>query len=441
MRISVLFIYWIFSTCCLAQNDTIRIFFTDMENTLTFQEVAHSISINSMNEYQFNVNATYSTNFSSISSVRVLVNDPAFSPLDTIFSLNSIQISEGLLQIRIPISFTGQDIEGIEVSGQYKPEVIFGSDELHVEDFEVLSEDEFIILTYSKKINKSSRLIHYKDGEISSEKNIDFPIVSKELIRDYQGKIYLDCETEMFEILLNNISEEIELLVISKDNFNRDISPIKDSLDNQFFISNYQDWYPAFEYYAISTQDSSLRELYKVRDELMMELYRSEYKWMDVRTKLWAWDMERETGIDREIWVGANYFTQSIYYEPLYAPLFLINDTLLIFDFLRDSLFGYHSKNMKLIIQENITFHKEDKKTGWKKWMIQDPITKKVYGLYGKVGYFQLVEVSPRTGEIEKINNLTYRYCEKIKVYDNAIYYVYRPFESPQKKYLYKEKI
>lgn len=36
----------------------------------------------------------------------------------------------------------------------------------------------------------------------------------------------------------------------------------------------------------------------------MMELYRSEFKYVDVRTKLWAMDKEHETGIDKEIWVG-----------------------------------------------------------------------------------------------------------------------------------------
>ena len=60
----------------------------------------------------------------------------------------------------------------------------------------------------------------------------------------------------------------------------------------------------------------------------MMELYTSEYKWMDVRTKLWAKNKEIETGIAAEVWVGANYFTQSLYYEEAYAPMFHRNDSI-----------------------------------------------------------------------------------------------------------------
>ena len=47
---------------------------------------------------------------------------------------------------------------------------------------------------------------------------------------------------------------------------------------------------------------------------------------------MWAYRKEQATGIDKEIWIGANSFTHDILYNPVYAPLFIINDTVLVFD-------------------------------------------------------------------------------------------------------------
>ena len=41
----------------------------------------------------------------------------------------------------------------------------------------------------------------------------------------------------------------------------------------------------------------------------MMEFYRAEYKYVDVRTKLWAHQKQIETGIDKENGDGATVFT------------------------------------------------------------------------------------------------------------------------------------
>jgi hypothetical protein len=45
------------------------------------------------------------------------------------------------------------------------------------------------------------------------------------------------------------------------------------------------------------------------------------------------------------------------------------------------------------------------------------------------------------TGEIEKVHPLYYKYPEKLKVKNGYAYYIYRPFESLQNKYLYREKL
>ena len=173
---------------------------------------------------------------------------------------------------------------------------------------------------------------------------------------------------------------------------------------------------------------------------LMMELYRSEYKWMDVRTKLWAKNKELETGIDAEIYIGANYFTQSIYYQEVYAPMFHRNDSILIFNYPKDVLLVY-SIDGNLMDSIPLYHHYQAKETGWKRNLIQDRMTGSIYTTYEKDGYCYLGLVNIKTGEISEKVKLTFRYVDKIRVHNNYVYYVYRPFESIQKKFLYKEKL
>lgn len=170
----------------------------------------------------------------------------------------------------------------------------------------------------------------------------------------------------------------------------------------------------------------------------MMELYRAEYKYAPQKQKLWAFRQELRTGIDKEIWIGASNFTQSLYYEPLYAPLFINNDTVLIFDHYSDYL-------IKLDLDFNkldsipINYHKSKQKKYWEQPLLKDKEEKKLYGLFLRDGYYYLRPINLNDGSTLISFKLRYKYVENVKVENGYVYYIYRPFESSQKKFLYRE--
>ena len=372
--------------------------------------------------------------------LKLRIMDPSYKRTDTLIMVGDfLRSRKKRLEMTIFITYDGQFVEGVNVSGVYKPQIIFSSDTLHVEDFEVLDDNKLIVLTYPNKLVKGSRLVYLVNNEIVYELEVPSNLVAVELSRDYRGNTYLKVVNGIYHILLD--ARGFTLNNIDQVYFDKYIKPVHDTLDSHVFISNYSEWYPAFEYYGVEVTDTSFQELAKIEDELMMELYRAEYKWADVRTKLWAWDMESETGIDREVWVGANYFTRSIYYEPLYAPIFLRTDSVVVFDFYKDSIFIYDGDTYNTIRTIPIDFHHLSKKSGWEKRMLQDPITSKIYNMYDDAGYFFLKEIILSNGAEDRKMPLNYRYCEKMKIYNGYVYYTYRPFESPQKKYLYREKL
>ena len=344
--------------------------------------------------------------------------------------VDTMIISIDLMPIR------SQQIKEVVVKAPGVPDTVFMSNRLSVADFEIQKDGRLILLVYPKRLNKSSELLLYNGLEV--ENSFAVPGVAEELVRDYRGNAHVVCEENVFGIYVGQ--KKIGISSLEKNYYLKYLAPILDTNHSKMYFSNYSTDYPAFTYFTYDLLDSTYSKIINIQDDLMMELYRSEYKWVDVRTKLWAKNKEYETGIDAEVWVGANYFTQSIYYEELYAPFFHRNDTLFVFDHYKDLLFSF-DKYGNAIDSVAIYYHYNPRSTGWKKQLIQDKITGEIYAVFDKAGYTQLGRINVQNGEIEEKVQLEFRYVDKVAVSNNFAYYVYRPFESIQKKYLYKERL
>jgi hypothetical protein len=316
------------------------------------------------------------------------------------------------------------------------PDTVFMSKRLSVADFEVQKDGRLVLLTYPKQLKKGSELLLYDGVEVINAFSV--PGTAEELVRDYRGNAHVVCSENVYGVHVDK--NTVGISTLDRAYFLKYLAPVLDTNKTKLFFSNFSKDYPAFNYFTYDQLDSTYSKIIHIEDELMMELYRAEYKWVDVRTKLWAKNKELETGVDAEVWVGANYFTQSIYYKELYAPLFHKNDTVYVFDYYKDKLFRFDSKGSP-IDSVAIYHHYQPKATGWEKELIQDRQTGEIYAVYDRAGYTYLGLVDTKTGEITEKVRLEFRYIDKISVNDNFVYYIYRPFESTQKKFLYKERL
>jgi hypothetical protein len=315
-------------------------------------------------------------------------------------------------------------------------DTVFASKSFSVADFELGENGELFLLTYEKNLLKDAQLQCVWNNATLFLHNIPERAVG--LKRDFRGNIHVETQSNMFG--LQKKDTLLQLGSIPKDYFYKYIAPIVDTSLTRQFYSSYIDIYPAFEYGALDQLDSTYKAILHIQDDLMMELYRSEYKWVDVRTKLWAKNLENQTGIDAEIYVGANVFTKSLYYQPVYAPLFVANDTLYIFDYPKDML-RVHTIQGQLLKSIPIFHHYHAKQSGFQKNLQQDRKTGKIYATYEQDGncYIGLIDLT--TGAVVQKVQLSFRYVDKVRIHNNHVYFIYRPFESTQKKFLYKQKI
>lgn len=329
-----------------------------------------------------------------------------------------------------------QTLKGTVVTAPGVPQVVYGSEEFHVADFELMRDGKILLLVYSTQLHKKSELFLYDGSRVLNR--FEVPDRAETLVRDFRGRVHLLCENQVFTVLADG--KNVEVARIPKDYFLAYVAPIVDTNKMQLYFSNFSPIYPAFDYLRLDQLDSAYYKIMKIEDELMMELYLSEYKWVDVRTKMWAREKERESGIEAEVWVGANYFTQSLYYKELYAPLFHRNDSIFVFDHYKNQVVVFNELGLKLD-SIPISYHLNPKQSGWQKMILQDHQSGEIYLVHEKSGYVDLCSFNVSDGRLGKRVRLKHRYVDKIRIDHGQVYYVYRPFESTQKRFLYRVKL
>ena len=341
------------------------------------------------------------------------------------------------LTYNVALIFKSTELPAVTVAAESKPDTVHGTQDYNIADFAFLETDDIALLTYTKNIKKDASIIRLSEQPVVFT---PLPPNPQELYTDYKQRIYAMYEYNV--LALEPKGKYFDTLSLNKQEFDEKIKPIEDSLDQKLLYSDYQWYYPRFNYFLFDRTTEKTEELTTVENKELMELYRSEYKYLTPRKRLEATQMEYETGVDRELYAALmSDFPNSIYYEPLYAPAMMVFDTVMVFDHYSNSLKKFN-KYGDLLNDVPLYYHTlTEDGSKWKNQLIQDVDTREVYGLFMAKGSYYLRKVDVGTGRLVGNFKLTHRYVENIKIRDGWVYYLYRPFGSIQNVYLYKEQI
>jgi hypothetical protein len=316
------------------------------------------------------------------------------------------------------------------------PDTLFGTQEYSISDFAFDSNNQLVLLTYDHNLRRGSALrLLDKDQKVIDKYHITDQSI--ELQTDFRNNIHLITEEGVYLVWVEN--QQLYVYPEEREYYFKNVAPVIDTIAEKVYYSTYSEVYPAFDYWEYDVLDSSNKKVLYIEDTFIMPFYRAEFKYLDQRTKLELHKKQLETGIDKEIWAGALFFTQTLYYDPIYAPLFKVEgDTLLIFDHYKDLMFKYHPQNG---VEDSlaISYHHNARKSGWEQPLIQDEFTQQIYALFEINGHTYLREINHDTGQVIRSYKLHFKYVEGLQIRNGEVIYIYRPFESIQKKYLYKE--
>lgn len=355
-----------------------------------------------------------------------------------------------LLKTVLHSSFNGKDTLFVNVEmlsnviqlkvvdiGAEKPDTVVGNNAFFIQDFEFSGKD-MLLLTTDRYSDKWSVQLVSEEQKVLCKCPIPVDDVIR-LYHDFLGYTNVICKEEVYRVKITD--QKIILQQLPKGDFEWMILPCVDTTRNGIYYSNYRDDYPEFTYYLYHRLDSTKTFLHRVVDKDLELQYSFEYDFLKPRDKLIARKLAQENGMDKhDVAAIMTDFAHQRWFTPLYAPMFLVHDTVLIFDHYCDKLYKYDAQT-KLVDSVKISYHHPEKWREWKRELVKDDVNDNIYGVFLKDGFTQLKEIDRYSGEIATISKLSFPYVDKVKVKDGYAYYIYRPFGSLQTKFLYKERI
>ncbi len=343
------------------------------------------------------------------------------------------------IQVTISLLLKSNLIDTISVYAINKPETLVGKTNYSIFDFDFY-EDKLILLTAQNTLSKAQIQLSTYGGKIIS--SYDLPKQAgeaKHFFHDYEGYTDIICKDSIFR--LDVLNTELMVLPIRQKDFNTYIEPIADSANSNFYFHDNWTKYPLFNYYYLKNNDSINHLLSTITNSDLMKLYNLEYYYLPSRMQLEARRIAQYYKTDKRIIAALmSGFTQSMFYEPLYAPIFILKDTICIFNHHNDFLYHYNTKN-QLIDSVSISYHHPKNWREWKKQLFVDEVANKVYAFFSKDGHHYLKQINHQSGREISTYKIKHHSAEKIKIKDGYVYYVYRPFDSTQERFLYRERI
>lgn len=347
-------------------------------------------------------------------------------------NLDTINVTISLLQ-------RSNLLDSISVYATHKPETLVGKSNYSIFDFDFY-EDKLLLLTAQNSLSKAQIQLSTYEGKIISSYELPREAgEAKHFFHDYEGYTDVICKDSVFR--LDVLNTELMVMPINQKDFTKFIEPIEDTANSHFYYHDNWEKYPLFNYYYLRTNDSLNHLLTTITNSDLMKLYNLEYYYLPPQMQLEARRIAQHYKTDKRIVAALlSGFTQSMFYEPLYAPIFILKDTICIFNHHNDYLYHYNKQN-KLIDSISISYHHPKNWREWKKQLFVDELSNKVYAFFSKNGHHYLKQIDHQTGKEVGTYKLKHHSAEKIKIKDGYVYYVYRPFDSTQERFLYRERI
>jgi hypothetical protein len=330
-------------------------------------------------------------------------------------------------------------IDTVSIYSSLKPDTLVGSPKYSIYDFDFY-EDKFILLTAAKSLSNAELKLADANGKIITTYSVPKEGgEAKEFYHDYMGYTNLICRNYIYRI--NMYHDRFVLIPLAIEDVNTFIKPILDTINGKLIFTDYWKDYPSFNYFSYTEKDSTKKHLFNIQDEALMHAYQFEYYSLKPAEKLEARRLAEDLKTDKHIIASLmSGFTKSMFYEPLFAPLYIIKDTISVFDHYKDRL--YHlDKSGNKIDSISISYNHPKNWKEWKNKMLKDDIENLIYAVYEKNGHKYIKQISSQTGQDIGKYSLQFHSADKLKIHNGYAYYIYRPFESTQEKFFYRELI
>lgn len=342
---------------------------------------------------------------------------------------------------------TSDHLLGPVTVGRPAPVVVFQRPDLHAADL-LVNDAGLWVLAYAhprllraegdagKEILRDVRLV-LLDTLFQEKASCPVPEDVFGLRQDLRNDVVVEGTRHAFGV--GRRGQDIVLKPFGLEELRRAVLPWTDSIPGWVLGSTANASYPALDHMALDPLRDSTRVVCSVVDTFMMDLFRSEYKYMKGADKVQAMNLAAELGVDKEVVAGyMTGFSRNIWFRPLYAPLFVVHDTLLVFDHARGLLRKF-TRTFQEAGTAPLAHLGKGEGRHWSGRLVQDRATRRIHAVFQRNGTTWLSPVDPVHGTLGTAFRLRNAYPERVQVHADEVYYIWRPHGSLQKRTLYRE--
>ncbi len=338
---------------------------------------------------------------------------------------------------------------GAVTVGRAVPEVVFERPDLHAADL-FINDEGLWVLAYehprmvrsqvdaSKEILRDVRLV-LLDTSFNEVVSCPVPEDVFGLRHDLRNDVVIEGTRHAFSV--GRSGDELVLRPFGLEELRHAVLPWSDSIPGWVLGSNAVPEYPALDHLAFDPERDTTRRICSVVDTFMMDLFRSSYKYMKGPDKVAAMNLAAQLGVDKEVVAGyMSGFSHNIWYRPVYAPLFVVGDTLLVFDHERWRLRKF-ARSLSAAGEVALPYQVKAEGRFWSGELVQDRMTQRIYAVFQRNGITWLRSIDPVSGALGDPFRLANSYPERVQVQAGKVYYIWRPYASLQKRTVYRERM
>ncbi len=290
---------------------------------------------------------------------------------------------------------------------------------LYVTDY-ALYGDSLLLLTYPyRKIRKANLILMDFNGRILMRQKVNDP---ENLYSDKLGNVHLFTSDSTYQLFVSN--EQIHLLYpAAKKQFREKMESLSGASGSNYYIKAYRQKNQVLDYYRYDQQSRETFHFHTITSkEGVNMLYKDFY-----------WRIQQEGFTEADL-----RFEEMAFYSPVFAPMLSMNDSIIILNYLHDSIEIFSPQGKKLsCIPISLHHHRH-----WEEQIIVDRQQNKVYALFSDKGLQYLREINLHTGQADDpIEVPGFRFVEKLTISNGTLFFLYKDFTGQKYKKIYRMRI
>jgi hypothetical protein len=306
-------------------------------------------------------------------------------------------------------------------------EPFFKDDQFAVKDYEIDS-GKVYLLVYRYYLSRAEVICKSEAGDTLARSAV-LPFIIRTLLKDCLGYLHVLSHDSVFQLFRKDSVVHL-IHPESAEKFEKILLNCVASTEQILYFKKHIELGTGIEFYGIDRKSRDRIRLSTVRDEQKAKMLRRNPD--DLYLML--------SGIpdDLDLFVNWNW-THKILYRPVKSALYKIGDFICIFNIPERQIEFY---DMKGAYSYKIALKIDEKIEGrWSDEIVVDEVTGKAYTTFMRNGIFILYGIDLNTGALKKRLTFFHPYPEKIRIYNDFVYYLYDVPGTDDNKMLYRQKL